>query len=63
MSICLSICRENAASTGWIVVKFDTVLSNQQPVKKVWLKSDKNNMHFTQTYINVGHNLLKLFFG
>jgi hypothetical protein len=34
MSRCLSICRESTASTGWIVVKFDTVLSNQKPVKK-----------------------------
>ena len=49
MSICLPICRKNAASTEWIIVQLDTVSSNQTSVKikKFWFKSDKNNRHFT----------------
>jgi len=49
MSTCLSICSENTASTGWIVVQSDTVLGNESLVQV----RQKQQALYIQTYINV----------
>ena len=40
-------------------MKFDTVLSNQKPVKKSLVHVRQKQALFTQTYINVRQYLLK----